>query len=236
MVRRPAAALAGAVVWAAALAATGLAFHLDPSLERLDARGLDWFTRVREHDVDGVLTTVVHLADPLPYLFLAAAVVVAALRAGRPRAAVLLGLVLVAAPATAELLKEATAQTRARSVRFADHIDRASWPSGHATAAATLALTAIVAAPRALKALVALGGALFAAAIGVAVVALVWHFPSDVLGAYLLAAAWVSLAAAAIGRYEPEREAPGSHSGSAPVSAWLAPRLRMNSRSDSRLR
>jgi hypothetical protein len=53
-----------------------------------------------------------------------------------------------------------------------------------------IALAAVIVAPRALRPLVAAGGALFALLIGFVIVALGWHFPSDIVGGYLVATAW----------------------------------------------
>lgn len=194
-------ALTGAFTCLVALVATGVVSHLLPAARTLDADTLDAFTRLREYDVDGLLEAVVHLGDPLPYLLLAAAIVVAAVARERPRLALAVGVVLVAAPATAEILKILTAQAREHSVVFADHVNSASWPSGHATGAMTAALCAVLVSPRQLRPLVAVAGGLYALAVGYAVIALVWHFPSDTIGAFLLSATWCLLAVAALRRW-----------------------------------
>ena len=263
MSQRPRTALAGALCAIAALVATGLVFHLLAPARRLDADLLDALASTRGHEAGSALDRFVHLCDPLPYLLMAAGVVLVALARRRPRLALVVATVTVLAPPTAEILKLLTAQARTHSAIFADHISRASWPSGHATAATALALCAVLVAPPRLRGLVGLAGAFFALAIGYALVVLAWHFPSDVLGAYLLAGAWALLGVAALrrrpdpvreGRRSPvrsgllvargsrdsgqpsARDAPGRQSGSLPVSAWLAPRLRMKSRSERRLR
>lgn len=201
MLDRPRSALIAALVCLAGLVATGVVAHLVPAGGALDARLLDSFTQLRDYDVTGVLTTAVHLGDPLPYLFLASAIVLTALARGRPHLAIALGVALVASPLMAEILKVATANVRERSVDFTDQIDAASWPSGHAAGAMTAALCALIAVPRSLRPIVALLGGLHALVIGYAVIALVWHFPSDVVGSYFLSAAWVLLAVAAVRRW-----------------------------------
>ncbi len=77
-------------------------------------------------------------------------------------------------------------------------ITAASWPSGHATAATVLALCAVLVAPRRVRPLVAVLGATFAAAVGVSLLILAWHLPSDVLGGYLLATLWMALVLAGL--------------------------------------
>jgi membrane-associated phospholipid phosphatase len=207
MFQRPRTALIGALCCIAALVAIGLVSHLLYPARRLDADLLDALARTRGHEAGGALDRFVHLCDPLPYLLMAAVVVLAALARRRPRVAVIVAVVTLLAPPTAEILKLLTAQARTHSAIFADHISRASWPSGHATAATALALCAVLVAPPRARGLVALAGALFAVAIGYALIVLAWHFPSDVLGAYFLAAAWAMLGVAAMRRWpDPVRE------------------------------
>jgi membrane-associated phospholipid phosphatase len=87
------------------------------------------------------------------------------------------------------------------------------FPSGHATAAMSLAVAVILIAPAThLRAAGALA-ATYAAAVGVGLVAVDSHTPSDILGGYLLTAAWgVPMAALA----------PPDGDGLPPVAAPLA--------------
>ena len=57
-----------------------------------------------------------------------------------------------------------------------------AFPSGHSTAAMALALCLVLVAPRALRPLAALVGAVFALGVAFSVIALGWHFPSDAVG------------------------------------------------------
>jgi hypothetical protein len=166
-----------------------------------------------------VLTTWVHLGDPLPYLFMCSAIVLTAIARERPRLAAAVAVALIAAPLTAELLKLATAHVRPHAVSYSDHINAASWPSGHAAGAMTAALCAVMVAPRSLRPVVAVLGGLYAVIIGYAVIALVWHFPSDVVGSYLLSAAWALLAVAAVRRWPDPASARQTH---ASVAAGVA--------------
>jgi hypothetical protein len=60
-----------------------------------------------------------------------------------------------------------------------------------------LAFAAVLVAPRAWRAAVAIAGAVFALVVSESIMLLAWHFPSDVAGGYLVAAscAFVTLAA-----------------------------------------
>ena len=75
----------------------------------------------------------------------------------------------------------------------------AAFPSGHATVAASLAVALVLVAPAGLRRVVAAGGAAYAAAVGVGLVLIGWHYPSDVAGGYLVVALWAGLVVAALG-------------------------------------
>ncbi|MGC0141419.1 phosphatase PAP2 family protein [Pseudactinotalea sp. Z1732] len=94
-------------------------------------------------------------------------------------------------------------------------------PSGHTTAAATVAATALLIAPARWRGPVALAGAAYAGATGVGTLVLGWHRPSDIVAAYAVAAVWYFLVEAARGlRLRPlprgYGEAPAGN-----ASAWL---------------
>lgn len=65
-------------------------------------------------------------------------------------------------------------------------IDFNSYPSGHTSVAASIALAAIIAAPPRLRSLAALGGFALSAGGGVLVTVASWHRPSDALGSFSL--------------------------------------------------
>lgn len=69
-----------------------------------------------------------------------------------------------------------------------------SWPSGHATAAASAAFVLVLVFPRALRGTVGLVGAGYVAVVSVATVWAEWHRPSDVVAALLIVLACGSLA------------------------------------------
>src|SRR5439155_15420536 len=65
-----------------------------------------------------------------------------------------------------------------------------AYPSGHATAAMSLSLALLIIVPRAYRPLAATVGAIFTIAVSFSVLILHWHFPSDIVGGYLIATAW----------------------------------------------
>jgi membrane-associated phospholipid phosphatase len=178
-----------------------------PAARERDVAMLHGFVALDRPSVHGEFVALAGLADPLPYALAGLACIGVALARRRPwRAAAVLSLLLVTG-ATTQALKHVLAEPRFTSWLGADNqIDPTSWPSGHSTAAMTLALCAVMVAPPALRAVAALVGGAFAVGVGYAVLALAWHFPSDVLGGFLVAGMWTSVAIAVLHRVErPER-------------------------------
>jgi membrane-associated phospholipid phosphatase len=93
----------------------------------------------------------------------------------------------------------------------------AGFPSGHTTVAMTLALGLVLVAPAGLRSAAVLCGAAYAAGVGLAVVGLGWHRPSDVAAAYLVATAWAAASAAVLALLE-------TRAGGAERPALLTPR------------
>jgi membrane-associated phospholipid phosphatase len=175
-----------------------------------DVAILHGFSALEQTRFYDALNAVAQLPNPLPYAFAGLACIGVALWRRRPHRAVAVGILLVGTGLTTQALKHLLAQPR-----FADwlggpegQIENVSWPSGHSTAAMTLALCAVLVAPPALRAITALVGGAFAIAVGYATLALVWHYPSDVVAGYLVAGLWVSVAVAVLQRVEPAHAEP----------------------------
>jgi membrane-associated phospholipid phosphatase len=73
-----------------------------------------------------------------------------------------------------------------------------TFPSGHTSIAVSLGLALVVAAPPVLRPVAALVGAAYAAGVGLSVILLGWHFPSDVVGAFFVCGFWAAAIAAAL--------------------------------------
>jgi membrane-associated phospholipid phosphatase len=190
MPRRSQLALAGAAAVASALAPVWLAaVHVGP-VHRLDAAILSGFTGLDGPLVRPFALFFAQLCDPHVFVWFAAALVIVALLRRRPRTAVAVAVVLLAANVTTQLLKPALATPRhSPPLEDAGQIVAASWPSGHATAAMAIALCLILVAPARLRPWAAAVGALFAVAVTFSLLTLGWHYPSDVLGGLLVATA-----------------------------------------------
>jgi membrane-associated phospholipid phosphatase len=185
------------VVWAAAT-------H-SPLLRLKDAVALHEFTLLDRPSVESVGSFLLHLLEPLLFTIWGAALVLVAIARGRPRVAAVAAALLALAPLTSETLKPLLAHPH---VAFGGtRIGAASWPSGHATSALTLVLCAVLVAPARRRPLVAAIGACFALAVGIALLVLAWHMPSDVIGGYLVAILWTALAVAYL-RFADSRRPP----------------------------
>jgi len=172
------------------------AFHIG-FVRRADHNILWGFAGLKRPGLDSVTRFTAGLCDPQPYVFLAAVPILVALVRRRPRAAVTVGLIMLGANVTSQLLKPLWALPRAFPGPPV-FIVSGSWPSGHATAAMALALGAVIAAPPRLRPGVGAAMAAFVVAVCYSFLELGWHYPSDVLGGFLVATNWALLGAAVL--------------------------------------
>jgi membrane-associated phospholipid phosphatase len=155
-----------------------------------------------------------HLADPLPLAAMLAAIVVLALGAGRRREAVAAVAVVIGANVVTQVLKVVLAHPRYQPFLGSHQLWSTAFPSGHATAAASIALALILAAPGRLRHLAAAAGAAFVGLVSISVVVIEWHYPSDVVGGILVAAGWGFAAVAALRLLAPRELAPEAQASS----------------------
>src|SRR3954469_2887508 len=201
MRRDPKLALLGAFACLYGLLATGAVALLSSTAQAGDSAALRGFTSLNRGRAAEVATWMAHLCDPPSYGVFGALLVVVALLRRRPRVALVVPIVLVGAEVTTQVLKPLLATPRS-SEWLESQIGAASWPSGHSTAALALALCAVLVAPARLRPIVGLLRAGFAAAVAYAILVLAWHFPSDVLGGFLVATMWSLLGVAALLAWE----------------------------------
>jgi membrane-associated phospholipid phosphatase len=182
-----------------------LAYYVGPT-RWLDTAALHGFNAVSRPRVDDVAVALAHLCNPLPYSIAALAVIALALKTRGLRIAAAVGLLLAGANASSQILKPALAYHRElyHTHWHLFNLPDAAFPSGHATAAMSISLAALVIVPRAFRPLVATIGALFTVGVSFSILILQWHFPSDIVGGYLIATAWGLTSLAAL-RYVNER-------------------------------
>lgn len=173
-------------VFSAAMAAA----YYWPFAHAGDAAALRGFESIDTRGLDGVLDTVLRVCDPAPFALIAVVLVVAVARYKSPRHALAVWVLLVGANASSQLLKPLLAHHRDTSLWHIRQINPAAYPSGHSTAAMSLALALVLGAPRAYRPLAAVIGGVFAVAISFFALILGWHYPSDIVGGFLLATIW----------------------------------------------
>ena len=155
------------------------------------------FADLQRPHVNWLADLIAGVCDPAPFLVLSAIAVAIAFARGRARLALPVAAILLGANLTTELLKPSLALMHPHwMVPAGIPVHPDSWPSGHATAAMSLTLALVLAAPARRRPLVAALGAVFVVAVCYSFLTLSWHYPSDVLGGYLVAVMWTQLALA----------------------------------------
>ncbi|UJA20384.1 phosphatase PAP2 family protein [Thermoleophilia bacterium SCSIO 60948] len=180
---------AGCVVMLAAL--YGLLVRTEAG-QRLDGAAIDGrrLAGARgEQAADALLGTIDITSIALALIAIAT---VATLRR-RPAAGAVAAAALIGALVTTEALKSyVLPRPDLLGAAFYDN----SFPSGHATIAMAVGVAALLVAAPGTRRPLAIAAALFAGGVGAATVALGWHRPSDVAGAYLVATGWGAFCAA----------------------------------------
>ncbi|MEK6251634.1 MAG: phosphatase PAP2 family protein [Actinomycetota bacterium] len=190
----------------AALTALLLAAYLVGPVARSDATALHGLMTLSEHRWIWVVNDgLVHSVD-LPFLVAALLVICGTgLSWGRPRQAVAAALLVGGANIATQVVKIAAANPRYQPILGSDQLAGTAFPSGHATAAMSLALAAVLVAPSRWRPATAIVGGAFALAVSIALVIQGWHFPSDVLGGFLVAGTISMLALAGLRAIEGRR-------------------------------
>jgi len=201
---RPGPPLALATIGALAAAVVGMLAYMAPAGRTVDHRALEGFVSLRHTALEPWAEGAVHMADPLPYALVGLVLIGVAVARRRLLLAGAVVFLLFVTGATTQVLKRLLASERAEAALGWSVSDEA-WPSGHATAAMTLALLAILVSPARLRPLVAVIGTTLALAVSYAILILSWHFPSDALGGQLVAGSWVVLVLAVLNVVERRR-------------------------------
>lgn len=166
-----------------------LAFHGGP-VRSADHKVLDGFTSLYRGRMAELADAVPHLSDPQPFMIIGLGLVGIALLRRRGQVALAAGAILLGANLTTQILKGLLAHARATG--FTASISPDAWPSGHATASMSLALTAVLVSSLRWRPWVAALGAVGTLAVTFTLLVAAWHFPSDVIGGYLVAGTWTA--------------------------------------------
>lgn len=219
MTRRVKTSLFAAIACAAAIAPlAALAYSYGPFKAR-ELRILSDLQREtgRLHDL---AATLVNLGDLASLLILGAVIAGIGLHFGRRREVIAAAVLVVGANLTTQGLKVALEHVRYRVAEQGWELPWPdSFPSGHTTAAATLAVALLFVVPARHRLMAGVVGFLLTAAVGFSVVVLAWHYPSDVLGALLVVGAW-AFAILAVLRFREDRETAVSDASRRPRGRW----------------
>ncbi|HZJ29393.1 MAG TPA: phosphatase PAP2 family protein [Solirubrobacterales bacterium] len=197
--RAAALALSGAAACVLGFVAVAVAAYSVGPVGRRDAAALAGLFGVENARVDLLAETLSHSADLLPWLAALAILGWAGARWGRARIALAGGVAAVLAVVASQVLKALLAHPRVQPVLGGNQVGPAALPSGHTTSSMSIAVMAVLVAPRGLR-LFAVGlGGVYAWAVGVSLAVLAWHFPSDIFAGMLLAAGFGFLALLAEG-------------------------------------
>jgi len=190
MAPRVKSAVLAAIACALAIAPLAvMAYSWDP-FQRVDLRILVHLQR-EEGPIHALAAVLVNLGDLVALLVLLGVACAIGLRYGRRREVAAAIVVVAGANLTTQLLK--TTLEHARHKAFEHGIELPwpnSFPSGHTTAAASIAVALLLVTPAAHRRAAALAGGALVAIVGLCVVVLRWHYPSDVLGGLLVVGAW----------------------------------------------
>ena len=190
MAKNVKAPLAGWFVCTAGLIGVALLAYGSGSVQRLDATVLADFVNESGPHTNSLASGLTLLGDFPALLLMLALACGIGWRRGRPRSIVAALAVVAGANLTTQILKLALAHPHARQLLGADQLVWDGFPSGHVTAAASIAIAFAFVVSKRLLPLVAALGACLVAAMGWSVMVLNWHYPSDVVGGVLVAASW----------------------------------------------
>ena len=190
MPRRVRTPLLAAIACALAVAPLAVAAYSFGPVESFDLRVFFHLERA-DGVVESLASVFVNLGDLVALLVLLAAVAYLGLRLGRRREVIAAVIVVAGANLTTQLLKVALEHVRHRALEHSLDLPwPTSFPSGHTTAAASIAAALLLVVPAGHRLAAAAAGAALTAVVGFSVVILGWHYPSDVLGGLLVVGAW----------------------------------------------
>jgi len=153
--------------------------------QRLDAAVLARFVDESASHANSLASGLTILGDPPALVLMTAFACGIAWARRRPQGIAAAVVIVAGANLTTQALKLALSHPRARELLGAEGVAWDGFPSGHVTAAASVAIAFAFVLPRRLLPAVAALGACLVAAMGWAVLVLNWHYPSDVVGGIL---------------------------------------------------
>lgn len=181
--------LLGAIACLLALVPVAIAAYKIGPTVRLDRDLLLRIVRPGEGTVDQI-AEVIRLLGELPVVIvLTGGIYWLGRHFGRRREALVAVAVVCGAGVSTQLLKHVFAYPRFQGLYWT-HPQELAFPSGHTTTAAALSIALVLVVPAVHRMTAAAVGVLATGGVGVSVIVLGWHYPSDVVGGLLVASAW----------------------------------------------
>jgi membrane-associated phospholipid phosphatase len=174
-----------------------LAYKVGPAIH-VDVSVLSHLAQPEGSNGYWLANAVRSLANPLPFVAILAGVVALGLAARRTRETVAAVAIAAGANVSTQVFKHLLEHPRFQEELGAHQPSMEAFPSGHTTAAASLAVALVLVVPPRLRPVAAAAGAGFTAAVSLGVVVIKAHYPSDVLGGLLVVGAWTFAAIAAL--------------------------------------
>lgn len=203
----PKALLAGAAVCGLAFAIVLVLAYFSDTAGAVDSAALEGFLGLDREGSQHLVTELVSVGNPLPVAITALVLALLALARGRPRVALFVLALIAVTSVSSQTLKPLLAHSRPPG--YPAFVGDAAFPSGHATAIMSLAIALVVVMPPRLRPAAATLGVALVIAVSFSLVALGAHFPSDVVGGYLLATGTALAMLAGLSAFNarhPERE------------------------------
>lgn len=193
-----------------ALVAVMLAAYFVGPVGRADANALHGLSTLALHHrwIWNIGDVLVHSVDLVFMVLLLALIAGAGLAWGRRRQAVGAVALVIGASLLTVMIKVIAAHPRFYPILEPHQLGSRSFPSGHATAAMSLALAAVLVVPSRWRPLTAVIGGTFAVAVSLALVTQEWHFPSDVIGGSLVVGLVTTLVLAGLAATQGESPRP----------------------------
>jgi len=213
MALQPRILLRGAALCAVAFAIMLALAYGSTEARWLDASAFQGFMGLQRPKVTDLTSWLGKIGNPGQVIVISAGLMAVAVARGRPRMAVLVALLVGLTSVSSQLLKALLAYPRSDELIEGSRVSAEAFPSGHATAAMSLAIALVLVVSPRLRPLAALVGAALALGVSFSVVSMGWHFPSDVIGGFLLATGWTLVLLAGLRALEsryPERAGRGA--------------------------
>lgn len=182
-------ALAAAVAAGLGLAAVWLLAFQIPQIAKVDAEAYRSFVALQRPSLIGIEQSIVDTVGPPLFGVTVPALAIVALMRRRPKLVPAIAVILLGSNLSTEVLKHVL-PGHTIVLPGSPLLAGGSFPSGHATACMSLVLCAVLVVPAGLRVPLATAGAGYALLVGCSVLVMASHYPSDVIGGFLMAALW----------------------------------------------